>query len=296
MDEREHAAKRPRSRPRLAPGEGATATRTALGADGVVTPPPGAVAAYASAAMPLPDPRDPRVLEHLRQRVAGGGYAVSEADLVRAIRGWGQRREPGVVRQLCELLVLRCMPEFQRRAWGLRHRPALMEDAIAGMIEQLLKEVQDRSETFMTLNFIHYLHCLCADNFGRVLRQEGLSYRRDAQGRPTGKPRHVPQALVERLDLESDSGEDTSAPREIAARDDPLDARLAALEAQRILAYLPDALDRQIMVLRALEHMHWEEIATVCGKTERTMRLRYEKARARLRECLLTEHAHGIGA
>jgi len=43
------------------------------------------------------------------------------------------------------------------------------------------------------------------------------------------------------------------------------------------------------MVLRTLERMHWDDIARICGKTERTMRLRYEKAIVRLRERMQAE-------
>ncbi|MGZ3602075.1 MAG: sigma factor-like helix-turn-helix DNA-binding protein [Ktedonobacterales bacterium] len=243
----------------------------------------------------LLDPRDAQTQTRLKQRIPGGPYDISEVALVKAIRLWGQRGDQARVRMLCETLVERCMPEFQRRSWGLRHRPELMEDAIAGMIEQLLREAQDPRESFMTLNFIHYLRCLCADNFGRVLRQEGLSYRRDEQGRPAGRPLHVPQALVERIDVSAEdreSGEGAAAQGTVVA--DPHDEqeeRMAALEAQRILNYLPDPLDRQIMTLRALEHLRWDDIAKLCGKTERTMRLRYEKAVVKLRQCIEAEQS-----
>ena len=238
------------------------------------------------------DPRRPETPALLKRRTASGGYEVSEAALVLAIRAWGRRSDTTAVRALCEVLIDRCMPEFQRRAWGLRHRPDLMEEAIAGMIEQLLREAQDPSEKFMTLNFIHYLRCLCADNFSRVLRQEGLSYRRDEQGRPAGRPLHVPQALVDRIDVAAEDREDATAqPGVVADPRDTLEERMAAVEAQRILGYLPDPMDRQIMVLRALEHMRWDDIAKICGKTERTMRLRYEKALVTLRHCIETETA-----
>jgi RNA polymerase sigma factor (sigma-70 family) len=165
-----------------------------------------------------------------------------------------------------------------------------MEDAIASMIEQLIREARDPRETFMTLNFIHYLRCLCADNFTRVLRQEGLAYRRDAEGRPAGRPQHVPRALMERAEPARDEAEGhETGIGAVADPQDALEERMAAVEAQRIIGYLPDPLDRQIMVLRALEKMPWDDIADLCGKTERTMRLRYEKARARLRECLAAE-------
>ncbi len=238
------------------------------------------------------NPRDPRTQAELRRRTPSGGYAIGEADLVRAIRAWGQRGAREHVRALCELLIERCMPEFQRRSWGLRHRPDLMEEAIAGMIEQMLREAQDPGEKFMVLNFVHYLRCLCADNFNRVLRQEGLSYRRDEQGRPAGRPQHVPRSLVERIDLAAEDREEPGTQASVVADPhDRLEERMAALEAQRILSYLPDPMDRQIMVLRALDHMRWDDIAKVCGKTERTMRLRYEKALVRLRQSIEAETA-----
>ncbi len=244
----------------------------------------------------LLDPRNPETLALLKQRTPAGGYVVPEAQLVRIIRAWGANGNANasrvVVQQLCGLLIERCMPEFQRRSWGLRHRPQLMEDAIMGMIEQVLREAQDPTETFMTLNFIHYLRCCAADNFGRVLRQEGLSYRRDEQGRPVGRPQHVPQALVDRIDVAAEDQEDaTSQPGVVADPHDALDDRLAAVEAQRILGYLDDPMDRKIMILRALDHMRWDDIAKVCGKTERTMRLRYEKALVKLRQSIEAETA-----
>ena len=286
MDEREHATRRP-ARKRQPDAREAIPVMGAISAEQAVQE----TAAQQSSAN-LPDPRNPRVLERLKQRTSSGGYVVSDADLVRAIRGWKAQGEGERVRALCELLVTRCMPEFQRRSYGLRHRPDLMEEAIAGMIEQLLREAQNPREEFMLVNFIHYLRCLCADNFQRVLRQEGLSYRRDAQGNPAGRGMHVPQALVDRLDApvsESDGSE--NAARELADRSDPLAARMASLEAQRILRYLTDPLDQRIMLLRVFEEMRWDDIAALCGKTERTMRLRYEKAKALLRERLAAENA-----
>jgi DNA-directed RNA polymerase specialized sigma24 family protein len=247
-------------------------------------------------ALPL-DPSDRVTSARLRERLAGGGYAVTDAELVLAMRGWDARGDRARVRALSEPLVERCMPEFQRRAWGLRHRPDLMEDAIAGMIEQLLREALDPNEIFMTQNFIHYLRCLCADNFSRTLRQEGLSYRRDEQGRPAGRPQHIPRALIERIDLSAEEREDASAQTQTVA--DPRDAyedRLAAVEAQRILSYLSDPLDRRIMALRVFDRLQWEEIAALCGKTERTMRLRFEKARTLLQGCLTAEAAQAAGA
>lgn len=255
-------------------------------------------AAGSMASGPLPlDPRDPATLSRLRERQPGGAYSISDADLVLAMRGWDSRGDRPRVRALSELLVDRCMPEFQRRSWGLRHRPDLMEDAIAGMVEQLLREALNPREIFMTQNFIHYLRCLCADNFSRTLRQEGLSYRRDEQGRPAGRPQHIPRALVERIDLSAEEREDAgSMAQTVADPRDAYDERLAAVEAQRILGYLQDPLDRRIMALRVFERLQWEEIAALCGKTERTMRLRFEKARTRLQQCLTDELAQAAGA
>ncbi len=243
------------------------------------------------------DPHDPATSARLRERHASGAYAVSDAELVLAMRGWDARGDRARARALGESLVDRCMPEFQRRSWGLRHRPDLMEDAIAGMIEQLLREALDPREVFMTQNFIHYLRCLCADNFNRILRQEGLSYRRDEQGRPAGRPQHIPRALIERIDLSAEEREDAGAQAQSVTdpRDDYED-RLAAVEAQRILSYLSDPLDRRIMALRVFGRYQWEEIAALCGKTERTMRLRYEKARTTLQERLTSELAQAAGA
>ncbi len=241
------------------------------------------------------DPRDPATLARLKRRSPNGSYEVTEAALVRLIRVWDQRGETEIVRELCGLLIERCMPEFQRRSWGLRHRPDLMEDAVMGMIEQVLREARDPSETFMTLNFVHYLRCCAADNFNRVLRQEGLSYKRDEQGRPSGRPQHVPRALVERIDIAAEDREDAAATASVIADPrDSLEERMAAVEAQRILHYLTDPLDRRIMALRALEHLRWDDIARICGKTERTMRLRYEKAIVKLRQCIEAETAAAL--
>ncbi len=248
------------------------------------------------AASTPPDPRDPRTLDRLRQRKPGGGYEIADTEVVRAIRAWDARGARQAAMDLCGLLVERCMPEFRRHAAGLRHRPDLMEDTIQAMIEQLLREALNPDEVFMTQNFIHYLRCLCADNFTRTLRQEGLRYKRDAQGRPSGRPQHIPRALIEQIDLHADEQDDQPGPGGVADPRDGIGEQMAAVEAQRILTYLPDPLDQRIFALRALYKMQWEEIAALCGKTERTMRLRFEKARTRLQECLRAEVTMATGA
>jgi DNA-directed RNA polymerase specialized sigma24 family protein len=35
--------------------------------------------------------------------------------------------------------------------------------------------------------------------------------------------------------------------------------------------------------------MKWDDIAAICKRTERTVRLRYERARSYLRDCILKE-------
>ncbi len=242
------------------------------------------------------DPRDPRVQARLRKRTATGGYEVADTELVRAIRVWDAQGMRHIAMQLAEPLIDRCMPQFRRSAAGLRHRPELMEEAIEGMVEQVLTEALNPTEVFMTQNFIHYLRCVCADNFTRMLRQEGLRYRRDEQGRPAGRPNHIPRALIDQIATQADEQDDQpSGVGVVADPRDALDERMASVEALRILERLPDALDRRIFALRALYKMQWEEIATLCGKTERTMRLRFEKARVTLQNSLAAEAASDNG-
>jgi len=239
------------------------------------------------------DPQLPEARERLWKRNSNGRYEIPEAHLVLGIRAFVARGDQNRVRLLSEVLLDRCQGDFQRRSLGLRHRPDLMEDAMAGMAEQLLREAQDPREEFMVLNFTHYLRCLCADNFNAVLRQEGLRYRRDGEGRPVGRPTHVPAALVERIHAtpdEEEGGAGTAGAR-LADPTDDIESFHAVMEARRVLTYLADPLDRTIVTLRALEGLKWDEIARLCGKTERTMRLRYERARAFLRECIEREAA-----
>ena len=123
---------------------------------------------------------EPALQERLRRRTPEGRYEISDIDLVLNIRAQQAEGNTGGVRMLCEVLLERCAGEFQRRTYGLRHRPELREEAIANMYEHLLREAMDPTEIFMTQNFIHYFRCLCVDEFNRVLCQEGLNYRRDS--------------------------------------------------------------------------------------------------------------------
>src|SRR5947208_5219296 len=82
---------------------------------------------------------------------------------------------------------------------------------------------------------------------------------------------------------------DTMPSADVADPQDPYEHLHANEESLRILTFLSDPLDRKIMVLRAIEHMKWDDIAVICKRTERTIRLRYERARSYLRECILRE-------
>jgi DNA-directed RNA polymerase specialized sigma24 family protein len=228
---------------------------------------------------------EPTLNERLRRRTPEGRYEVSEIDLVLNIRARQGEGNTDGVRMLCAVLLERCATEFQKRTYGLRHRPELREEAIANMNEHLLREAMDPGEIFMTQNFIHYLRCLCADEFTRVLRQEGLHYRRDTEGRPSGRPQHVPRSLIEPL-RPAPADDEGVLSADVADPHDQYEGLHALDESSRILTYLADPLDRMIMVLRAIEGMKWDDIAVICKRTERTVRLRYERARSYLRECI----------
>lgn len=227
------------------------------------------------------------VRERLEQRVPGGGYVVPDTQLIRAIRAFDQSGETQQRDTLFTMLLDRCKPMFRKMANGLAHRPEWREDAISDMTVQLWREVLDPRETFMLQNFAHYLKCLCTDNFNRLLRAEGYGFRTNEQGQVTGRPEHVPATLVDTIDRAAPAGDQQEAVVDILA--DPLntlDARLAVLEAERILQTLPDPLDRKIVYLRVFGNLQWEEIAALCGKTERTMRTRFERARQQMQSTL----------
>ncbi len=236
----------------------------------------------------LSDPNNPGLLERLRRRTAEGRYEISEIELVTTMRALYAKGDMARVRLLGEVLLSRCAPAFQRHSQGLRHRPDLREEVIANMGEHLLREAVNPNEVFMTQNFVHYLRCLCVDEFNRVLRQEGLYYRRDDEGRPSGRPQHVPRALIDPLRPATPDDEGIST-ADVADPTDQYEQLHADDESQRILTYLHDPLDRMIMVLRAIEGMKWDDIAVLCKRTERTVRLRYERARGYLRECIAKE-------
>jgi DNA-directed RNA polymerase specialized sigma24 family protein len=240
------------------------------------------------------DLNDPTLDERLRRRTVDGRYEISEIELVKTIRTLQAAGNTEGGRRLCEVLLARCAPLFQRQTQGLRHRPELREEAIANMAEHLLREAMDPGEIFMTQNFIHYLRCLCVDEFNRVLRQEGLYYRRDDEGRPAGRPQHVPRALVESLQPMRDD-EEGQIGADVADPHDQYEEMHAGQESIRILTYLHDPLDRKIMVLRAIEGMKWDDIAELCSRTERTVRLRFERSRSFLRECVLQERRSRSG-
>jgi DNA-directed RNA polymerase specialized sigma24 family protein len=242
------------------------------------------------------DPHDPTLNERLKRRTLEGRFEISEIDLILKIRDLRAQGDNESVHMLCAVLLERGAPEFQRHTWGLRHRPDLREEAIANMGEHLLREAMNPKEIFMTQNFIHYLRCLCVDEFNRVLRQEGLRYQRDDDGRPIGRPYHIPRSLMEPLQATPTDSDAPLLSADVADPEDQFEHLHAYEESQRILAFLSDPLDRKIMVLRAIEHMKWDDIAVVCKRTERTIRLRYERARSYLRECILREQTTQVHA
>jgi DNA-directed RNA polymerase specialized sigma24 family protein len=81
---------------------------------------------------------------------------------------------------------------------------------------------------------------------------------------------------------------------DVADPEDQYERLHANEESLRILTYLSDPLDRKIMVLRVLEQMKWDDIAVICKRTERTIRLRYERARGYLRDCILREQTTSV--
>lgn len=235
------------------------------------------------------DVDEPALHQRLRRRTPEGRYEISEVDLVVNIRRLHAAGNTGGVQVLAEALLERCATVFQQRSLGLRHRPDLREEAIANMSEHLLRETLDPAEIFITQNFVHYLRCLCADEFNRVLRQEGLHYRRGDDGRPSGRPQHVPRSLIDPLRPAPADDDSAALHADVADPHDQFETLHAEDEARRILRYLTDPLDRKIFVLRSLDNMKWDDIAVICRRTERTVRLRFEKARGLLRECIERE-------
>jgi DNA-directed RNA polymerase specialized sigma24 family protein len=234
------------------------------------------------------DLNDPTLDERLRRRTAEKRYEISEVELVISIRALLAEGNMTGVRRLSEVLLYRCAPIFQRHTDGLKYRPELREEAIANMGEHLLRDIQNPRETFITQNFITHVRRLCIDEFNYILRQEGLDYKRDHEGRPVGQPNHVPRALM--ASIQPAFADDESLPAaDVADPQDQYERVDAEVESQRILTYLDDPLDRMIMVLRAIEQRKWDDIADICKRTERTVRLRYERARSYLRECLNKE-------
>lgn len=236
---------------------------------------------------------DPTLDERLRRRTAEGRFEISESQLVATIRSLRNSGDQAGVQRLAGVLLDRCKPMFIRHSQGLRHRPDLREEAIANMAVQLLNEVLNPQEVFLLQNFVHYLRCLCVDEFKRVLRQEGLLYQHDDDGHPAGRPQHVPRALMDSLHP-APADDESGLTADVANSTDQYEELHAQEESARILMYLRDATDRKIVVLRAIEKMKWDDIAQLCGYTERTVRSRYERARVYLRECLLKENEHVV--
>jgi len=233
---------------------------------------------------------DPDLHAQLSRRTAEGRYEISESELVLAIRACHAAGDIASRDFLCVVLLERCAPEFERHSWGLRLRPDLREEAIAGMREHVLRETLNPRECFIVQNFIHYLRCACVDEFKRVLRDEGLAYRRDDAGRPLGHPLRVPRVLVDPIQpipSDADGGCD------VLDQEDQYECLHARAEAERLLACLADPRDRRIVALRALEGLRWDEIAAHLGLNERSVRLHYAKALAVMRIQVASESTGG---
>jgi DNA-directed RNA polymerase specialized sigma24 family protein len=98
----------------------------------------------------------------------------------------------------------------------------------------------------------------------------------------------VPRALIEPLRPAPADDEGLSV-ADVADPHDQYEEMDSEIESERILTYLSDPLDRMIMVLRGIDGMKWDDIATLCKRTERTVRLRYERARRYLSERINNE-------
>jgi RNA polymerase sigma factor (sigma-70 family) len=233
---------------------------------------------------------DAELHARLSRRTLEGRYEISESELVLSIRACQGAGDIASRDFLCEILLERCAPEFERHSWGLRQRPDLREEAISGMREHVLREALNPKERFIVQNFIHYLRCACVDEFNRVLRDEGMRYRRDEEGRPVGRPTRVPRVLVEHLQPIQADGEGSC---DIPDQEDQYERLHAREEALRLLACLADPRDRRIVALRALEGLSWDEIAGHMHLNERSVRLHYAKALARMRAQVAREGHDG---
>src|SRR5579884_171286 len=164
---------------------------------------------------------------------------IPEVMLIQSLRKQSAETQ---VKALCEQLLHRCEPMFQRHVRGLLHRPDLREDALANMREHLLREAMDPKEVFITQNFPHYLQCVAREEFTRILRQEGMLPRRGDRPRKGNLPERIPRSLLVRLPVGADefSGEGGSA--EIQGLEpldeDPHEAMLAEMEVRRLISYL----------------------------------------------------------
>jgi DNA-directed RNA polymerase specialized sigma24 family protein len=98
----------------------------------------------------------------------------------------------------------------------------------------------------------------------------------------------VPRSLISTFQASS-LDDDAPPSSDVADSHDQYEHFHASEQCQYILKFLPKPLDRKIMVLRAIEGMKWDDIAAICGLTERSIRMHYEKAVKILSDCLLRE-------
>jgi hypothetical protein len=159
---------------------------------------------------------------------------------------------------------------------------------------EILAKARDPAQTFMTQNYRHFVQCLAIDHFHRALRAAGREYRRDDAGRPLGRPRHVPHALIS--SLESEDGRERALDDLRLTEESGVGATtLDRDEARRILSYVDDQIDRYVFFLRAVAGLTWHDIVERLAQSgrpyvERTVRERFDATRTYLRACIEIEN------
>lgn len=202
------------------------------------------------------DPNDPTLGERLQRKNVAGHYEISEVDLVITIRELLAKHEQSMTRRLCEALLERCLPEFQRYTEQLRHLPELREKAISNIGERFLREVMNPYDLALTQNFPHYVRCLCTDELTRISHQEGLVF------------------------MDSDVEKQTTSTK---AR--TLNRRIRSSMPHyslNILTHLTELPDLKLAVLRDFENVRWNDLVILYQCPKRVLRHRYKQAQKQL--------------
>ena len=145
----------------------------------------------------------------------------------------------------------------------------------------------------MAQNYRHFVQCLAIDHFHRALRASGREYRRDDAGRPLGRPRHVPHALV--TSMETADGRERALDDLRLSEDGAGATTLDRDEARRILSYIDDSVDRYVFYLRAVAGLTWQDTVERLAQSGRpyvvrTVTERYDGTRTYLRACIEIEN------